>query len=171
MFIESLRRNWLPLIHRAFFPFCDFTWLPSKSPFSTLLLENLDEVCRFSELLHRDRLCHHVYWILFCTDLHQVNNIFYYESTTQWRILWYLTSMCFVCLWYMWSLARCITLLLSQQTWTESYMLKVLINLLNHKAFFNASTAAMCSTFDVESVTVSCKSVFQLTMHSATMNT
>ena len=32
------------------------------------------------------------------------------SSTTHWRILWYLTSMCFIHLWYMWSLARWITL-------------------------------------------------------------
>ena len=82
MFIESIRRNWLPLHHSAFSPFCDFTCLPPKSPFSTLPLENLDEVQRCSELLHRDGLRHHVCWILLCTDLHQVDHIVIYDPLT-----------------------------------------------------------------------------------------
>jgi len=32
------------------------------------------------------------------------------SSTIHWGILWYLTSMCFVRLWYLWSLARLIAL-------------------------------------------------------------
>jgi len=40
------------------------------------------------------------------------------SSTTYWRILWYLTSMCFIRLWYLWSLARWIALWLSQ--WTRT---------------------------------------------------
>jgi len=72
----------LRFIHRAFFPFCDFTWLPPKSPFSTLLLENLDEVQRYSEILHLDDLCHHVCWILLYTHLHQVNHLVIYDPLT-----------------------------------------------------------------------------------------
>ena len=40
------------------------------------------------------------------------------SSITHWRILWYLTSMCFILLWYLWSLARWIALWLSQWTLT-----------------------------------------------------
>ena len=36
-------------------------------------------------------------------------------STTHWRILWYLTSIRFVHLWYMWSLVRWIVLWLSNE--------------------------------------------------------
>jgi len=93
MFIESLCRNGLYFIHLPFSPFYDFTWLPPKSPFVTLLLEILDEVQRFSELLHSDDLHHLICWILLRADIYQMITLL---STTHWRVLWYLTSMCFI---------------------------------------------------------------------------
>jgi len=44
----------LRFIRVAFSPFCDFTLLPPNCSFTTLPLEDLDEVQRCSELLHRD---------------------------------------------------------------------------------------------------------------------
>ena len=101
----------LLFIHLAFSPFCDFTLLPLKSLFTTLPLKNLNEVQRCSELLHQDGLRYHICWFFFVLIFTKSVTL---SSTTHWRILWYLTSMCFVCLWYMWSLARCIALWLSQ---------------------------------------------------------
>jgi len=100
--------------------FFGFTWLPPKSPFVTLSLENLNEVQRCSELLHRDSLHHYIRWILFVLIFTKSITL---SSTTHWRILWYLTSMCFILLWYPWSLARWIALWLSQWTRTESCMM------------------------------------------------
>ena len=100
-------------------PFSFFIWIPPKSSFATLPLKNLDEVQRCSELLHRVGL-HHIRWILLRADLYQIDHLIY---ITHWRILWNLTLMCFVRLWYLWSLARWITLWLSQWTRTESCMI------------------------------------------------
>jgi len=66
---------------------------PLKSPFSTLPLKNIDEVQKCSELLHRDDICHHVYLILLCTNLHQVNNLFYYNLMT-YHIISHINVLC-----------------------------------------------------------------------------
>jgi len=41
----------------------------------TLSLENLDEVQRYSELLHLDGLRHHIHWILLRVDLYQIGHL------------------------------------------------------------------------------------------------
>jgi len=83
MLIESLSKN---LASASFIllspPFCDFTWLPLKSPFATLPLENLDEVQRCSELLHRDGLRHHICWILLRADLYQIDHLIIHDLLT-----------------------------------------------------------------------------------------
>jgi len=165
MLIESLCRNW-PLLHS--FPFSPLlcTWLSLKSPFATLPLENLDEVQRCSKLLHRDGFRHHIRWIFLMLIIIKSITL---SSMTHWRILWYLTSMCFICLWYMWFLARWIALWLSQWTRTESYMiLNISTNPLNHKASFDALTATIYSASIIGRKIVSCNSAFQLMTHSAT---
>ena len=80
MFIESLHRNW-PLLHSQSFlpPFCDFTWLLSKSLFVTLPLENLDEIQRCSELLYRDGLRYHTCWILLHDDFYQIDHLIIHD--------------------------------------------------------------------------------------------
>ena len=50
-------------------------------------------------------------------------------------------------------------------------ILNVSTNVLNHKAFFDASVAAMYSDFVVERAAVSYNSAFQLMTHSNTVNT
>ena len=82
MFSESLRRNWPLLIPLPFSPFCDFTWLPPKSLFATLPLENLDEVQRYSELLHRDCLRYHIRWILLRADLYRIDLLIVHDLLT-----------------------------------------------------------------------------------------
>jgi len=161
----------LPSHHQISFspPLCDFTRHSLKSSFSILFLKNIDEVQRCSELLH---------WIIFVI----MSSEFFFililiksitiSTTPHWNILCYLTSMYFIRLWYMWSLARCITLWLSQKIWTESYMIpNIPTNPLNHNASLKPSTAAMYSVFVVESATMSCKSVFQLIILSIAVNT
>ena len=121
--------------------FCDFTWRPPKRSFSTLSLENLNEVQRCSELLHQDGLRHLFVGFFFMLIFTKSIKL---SSTTHWHILWYLTLMCFVLLWYMWSLVRWLALWVSQWIWTESYIIpKILTDPLNHKSSFDSSTAAM----------------------------
>ena len=80
MFIEPLCRNWPPLFTvLSSPPFCDFTWLPLKSSFSILSLDNLNEIQRCSELLHRDGLHHHIRWIHLCADLYQIDHLIIYN--------------------------------------------------------------------------------------------
>jgi len=75
MFIKSLCRNW-PMLHSpSFLPLFGFAWLPPKSPFTILPLENLDEVQRCSELLHWDGLRHHICWILLRANLYQIDHL------------------------------------------------------------------------------------------------
>ena len=170
MFIESLRRNW-PLLHSSYFLllFVTSQWLSPKILFAALPLENLGKVQRCFELLHRDGLRHHICWILIWADLYKIDRLIIYDPLTY---LGYLTSMCLVRLWYLWYLARWIALWLSQWTWNESCMiLNVSTNPLNHKASFDASTAAIYSTSVVERAIVSCNFAFQLMTQSGTVNT
>jgi len=132
----------------SFSPFCDFRCLSLKNLLFTLYLENLDEVQRCSELFHRDNLCHHVCQIFFVLIFTKSITL---SFTTHWHILWYVTSMCFARLWYMYSLVRWIALWLFQWTWAESWtMPNVSTNSLDHKAFLDASTATMYSASIVE---------------------
>ena len=82
MFIESLHKIGFCFILLAFSPFCNFTWLPLKISFATLPLENLDEVQRCSELLHRDSLRHHIRWILLHADIYQIDHLIIYDPLT-----------------------------------------------------------------------------------------
>jgi len=71
----------LCFINLAFSPLL-CTWLLPNSPCATLPLENLDEVQRCSELLHRDGLCHHIRWILLRADLCQIDHLFIHDPLT-----------------------------------------------------------------------------------------
>ena len=80
--LTSFVKIGLCFIHRVFSSFCDFTWLPLESPFSSLPLKNLDEIQWCFELLHRDGLHHHVRRIILCIDLHQVDHLVIYVPLT-----------------------------------------------------------------------------------------
>ena len=158
--LSPLCRISLHIIHCASPPFCDLTWLPPKSPFSTLPLENVDEVQRCSEL-HRD-ICHYVCWIFFCTDLHQVDHL----------SLTYLVIPHIDVLYPLMIHVILSKINSTRWTWTESCMMpKVLTNPLNHKASLDVSTAAMYFTFVVENAFMSCNFTFQLMTHSTIVNT
>ena len=115
-------RNWPSHHHISFFsPFCFFTWLPPKSIFSTLFLKNslLLFVSSHGSLprVHsppylwrtlmklRDALNFFtgmVFVIMsarfFFVMIFTMSITFF--TMTQWCILWYLTSMCLICLWF-----------------------------------------------------------------------
>jgi len=170
MLIESLRRNW-PLLHSpSFLPLFVTSHGSLPRALSPLylwrILMKLRDALNFSIGTVFVIISAGFFFVLIFTKS------FTLLSTTHWRILWYLTSMCFVRLWYLWSLARWITLWLSQWTRTEScIMLNVSTNPLNHKTFFDNSTAAMYSVSVVEKVAVSCNFAFQLMTYSATVST
>ena len=82
MFVESLHRIGLHFIGLAISPFCEFTRLPPKSPFATLPLKNLDEVQRYSEILHPNNLRHHIYWILLHADIYQIDYLIIHDPLT-----------------------------------------------------------------------------------------
>ena len=139
----SLCKNW-PLFHSSCFlsPFCDLTWLPHKSPFSTLPLKTLmkfrDALNFFTGMVFVIISTGFFFVLIFTKSTTLL-------STTHWRILW-----------YMWSFARWITLWLLQWSWTESYIIpKVSTNPLHHKNSFIASTTAMYSASVVERTTES----------------
>jgi len=79
MFIKSLHRN---LASASFTYFLPLLWLhmtSSQDSFTTLSLENLDDVQRCSELLHQDGLRHHICWILLRTDLYQIDHLIIHD--------------------------------------------------------------------------------------------
>jgi len=170
MFIESLHRNW-PLLHSpSFHPpvVTSHDSLPrARSPFYLwrTLMKFRDTLNFSTGMVFVIISAEFFFMLIFIKSITL-------SSMTHWHILWYLTSMCFVRLWYLWSLARWIALWLSQWTRTESYMiLNVSTNPLNHKASFDASIAAMYSASVVERAIVSYNFTFQLMTHLATVNT
>ena len=145
-------------------PFCDFTWLSPKSSFSTLPLKNFDEVQRCFELLHRDGLRHHIRWILLHADLYQIDHLIIHDPLTYLLIPHINVLRPLVIPMILSEMNRTLAIVMTR---TESCMiLNVLTNPINHKAFFDASTAAMYSASVIESAVVSCSSAFQLMMHS-----
>jgi len=50
-----------------------------RSPFVTLPLENLDEVQRCSDFLHRDGFHHHIRWILLQADFYQIDHLIIHD--------------------------------------------------------------------------------------------
>jgi len=82
MSLSPLVEIGLCFIHHTFSPLLYFIWLPPKSLISTLSLENLEEVHRYSEVLHWDGLYQHIRWILLCTNLHQIDHLVIYDPLT-----------------------------------------------------------------------------------------
>ena len=158
MFIAFLRRNW-PLLHSPSFPpFCHFTWLPPKSPFATLPLENLDEVQRCSKFLHRDDLRHHICWILLRVDIYQIDHLIIHDPLT-YLVTSHINVLRPLVIHVI--LSEMNRTLTSQWTRAESCMiLNISTSPLNHKASFDTSTAAMYSTSVVERAIVTCNSAF-----------
>ena len=77
--VESQSWRDVPIISPRF---CDFILLSPMSMLSTLPLEKLDEVQRCSELLHRNGLQHHIYWILLRADLYQIDHLIIHDPLT-----------------------------------------------------------------------------------------
>ena len=151
MFIESLNRNWYLLHSSCFLPsFVTSHGSLSRARSSLYLwriLMKFRDVLNFSTGMVFVIISAGFFFVLII-----IKSIIL-SSTTHWCILWYLTSMCFVRLWYLWSLARWIVLWLSQWSWTESCMMpKISTNLLNHKASFDTSTGVMYSASIIESI-------------------
>ena len=113
---ESIVEIGLHTINKLFSPFCDFTRLPLKSPFSTLSLEYIDEIQRYSELFHRYNFCHYVCWIFLCTNLHQVNNFFYYHLMTYPMIL-HINVLCSLVILMIFSEMNCILTVAVDLNW------------------------------------------------------
>jgi len=154
MFIESLRRNSLLFHSSCFLPFfvTSHGSLPkARSPsYLWRTLMKFRDALNFSTGMVFVIISAGFFFVLIFTK--SIN----LSSMTHWCILWYLTSICYVLLWYMWSFARWITLWLLQWSWTESYIIpKVSTNPLHHKNSFIASTTAMYSASVVERTTVS----------------
>jgi len=156
MFIVSLRRNG-PLLYSPCFlpPFVTSHGFLSRARSPLYLWRSLmkfRDALNFSIRMVFVIISAGFFFVLTFTKLISLS------SMTHWRI----SHQCALsALWYLWSLTRWIALWLSQWTRTESYMiLNVSTNPLNHKAFFDASTAAMYSASIIERATVSCTYTF-----------
>jgi len=107
MFIESFCRNSSPFHSLCSLSFCDFTWLPPKSSSPLYLWRTLMKfrvALNFSAGMVFVIMSARFFFVLIFTK--SIN----LSSTTHWHILWYLTSICFILLWYLWSFTRWITL-------------------------------------------------------------
>ena len=158
MFIESLCRNWSLLHAPSFLPFCDFTWLSPKSPFIILPLENFDEVQRCSELFHWDGLHHHIRWILLRSDLYQIDHLIIHDSLT-YLVKSHINVLRPLVIPVIFSNMNS-TLVVAINLTKSCMILNVSTNSLNHKASFDASTAAMYSASVVKRTIVSYNSAF-----------
>jgi len=149
--------------------FCDFTWLPPKSMFSTLPLENLDEVQRCSELLHRDGLYHHVCWISFITDLHQVDHFVIYNPLT-FLVIPPINVLHPLMMHMLLNKMNSILTVTVNLNWIM-YDAKYLDQYSQPQDFLRCLNCNKVSASVVERAIVSCNSIFQLMTHSATVNT
>jgi len=169
MFIESLRKNWHHFIYCAFSSFMtSHGSLPRvcSPPYLWRTLMKFINALNISTGIVLVIMSVRFFFVLIFIKSITLS------STTQWHILRYLTSMCFVLLWYLWFLAKWIALWLSQWIRTESYIIpKVSTNPLNHKVSFDASIVVVYSASVIERAIISCNSVLQLMIHSATVNT
>jgi len=170
MFIESFRRNWFLLHSRCFSS--PFVTSHGSLPWAHLSLHLWRTLKKFKDAMNfSTRMVFVIISVGFFFVMIFIKLITL-SSPTHWHVLWYLASMYFIRLWYLWSLVRWIVFWLSQWTRTKSYMiLNVSTNPLNHKASFDNSTAVMYSASIIERINVSCNSAFQLMMYPATMNT
>jgi len=134
--------------------FCDYTWFPPKSPFATLLLENLDEVQRCFELIHRDGLRHHIRWIFLRADLYQIDHLIIHGSLTYLVISHINVLRPLVIPMILSEMNRILAVAMNLNL---SYMIQnVSTNPLNHKASFDASPVTMYSTSVIERAILSC---------------
>jgi len=169
MFIESLCRNWPPLHSLCFFPFVTSHGSLLRARYLLYFWRTLmkfRDPLNFSTLMVFVIMSAGFFFILIFTKSITLSCMIH------WHTLWSLTSMCFVSLWYPWSLIRWIALWLSQWTRNESCVIpKVSFNSLNYKVFFDVTIAAMYSASIVERAIISCNSAFQLITRSANVNT
>jgi len=111
LFIESLRKNW-PLLHSSYFlsPFltshCSLSRIRSLLYLWRILMKFRDALNFSTGMIFIIMSAGFFFVLIFTKSINL-------SSTTHWRILWYLTSVCFILLWYLWSFTRWIALWLS----------------------------------------------------------
>ena len=130
----------------------------SQVPVRHLPLENLDEVQRCSELLHRDGLCHHIHWIFLHADFYQINDLIIHDPLT-YLVKSHINELRLLVIPVIFSEMNS-TLAVAMKSNYILYDIERLNQSFNHKAFFEASTVAMYSASVVERAIVSYNSAF-----------